>query len=112
MAIEPDEIVEFVTTRHRCRWCKKSWGNRPGVEKHLARCWYRPANRGCKTCIFFVPAEPYYSRDEPGGPEHCSKGISLDSPFGLRNIMGDLQTEPKTKCEEWEHDPGTTIPAL
>lgn len=82
------------------------------MEKHLARCWYRPANRGCKTCIFFVPAEPYYSRDEPGGPEHCSKGISLDSPFGLRNIMGDLQTEPKTKCEEWEHDPGTTIPAL
>lgn len=101
------EIIEYVTTRHRCTWCRKSWGSRALVEKHLPRCWYRPANQGCKTCIHFVPTEPYYSRDEPGGPEHCAAGISLASPHGLRNILGDLQTEPKLHCTTWIAKEGT-----
>lgn len=107
-----EEIVEFLAKRFRCTWCKKSWGAKPGVEKHLLVCWYRPANRGCKTCQHFVPAEPYYSRDEPGGPEYCGVGISLTSPYALRNIMGDLQTEPKILCGHWEENPnaGTTTP--
>jgi hypothetical protein len=96
-----EEIIEYVATRHRCAWCKKSWADRAGVEKHLKRCWYRPVNYGCKTCVHFVPTEAYYSREEPGGPEHCAVGIDLSSPFGLRNILGEVITEPKLNCPSW-----------
>lgn len=97
-----EEIVAYPTIRYRCVWCKKSWASRSVAEKHLLRCWYRPASRGCKTCAHFVPAEAHYGRDEPGGPEYCSVGISLDSPYGLRNILGQIQTEPKLNCPSWE----------
>lgn len=96
------DILEFQTVRYRCVWCKKSWGNRPGVEKHIPRCWYRPANQGCKTCVHFTPEERSVDRDDPIGPEYCGVGISLAHPYGLRNFLGNPTTEPKIGCEEWE----------
>lgn len=99
---DTEEITEYVATRYRCTWCKKSWGSRTLVEKHQPRCWYRPTNAGCKTCKHFIPHETFYSRDEPSSPEHCDLGISLDSPHGLRNILGEIQTEPKINCPSWQ----------
>jgi hypothetical protein len=39
--------------RYRCVHCRKSWANRATALEHTTRCWYDPANRGCKTCMHF-----------------------------------------------------------
>lgn len=79
--------VEVV--RWRCPHCPRSYAQRRGAVAHMARCWYRPENRGCKTCKHFVP--PDYE-----GPEACNEGIDLDGANDPQQRPG-----PIIGCTEW-----------
>lgn len=41
--------------RWRCTHCHRSWASRSAATAHAGRCWYDPANRSCKTCVYFTP---------------------------------------------------------
>lgn len=68
--------------RYRCPYCRKSWSSRSAAEAHIARCWYNPEVRGCKTCVHFFQFE------SDTDVESCEECVSLKD--GLN-----------TYCEKW-----------
>jgi hypothetical protein len=75
--------VAINVTRHQCPYCRRAWSNKKAAERHVARCWYNPAVRACKTCSHFWPANGEETED-------CDEdGMSIKD--GL-----------KTGCKKWE----------
>ena len=67
MTAEPIPVREL---RYRCPFCGRAAG-RPGrVREHMARCWWNPENRGCKTCVHFDRGYDEYG-------DGCFKGVDL-----------------------------------
>ncbi len=62
--------------RHKCPHCSRTASRPVRVREHMARCWYNPAARGCKTCAHF---EQDAGDAEIGlvGGESCAVGVSL-----------------------------------
>lgn len=67
------EPVEAIVKRYRCPHCRYSPSARKPVVEHIARCWHNPANRACKTCVHFEPAN---SAED----EECLAGVELPVP--------------------------------
>lgn len=44
-------LIEFVTTRFRCPFCRRPYAQRAAATRHLAQCFSNPAVRSCKTCV-------------------------------------------------------------
>lgn len=72
--------------RHYCPGCGKSRANRSDAVAHVERCWKLPANRGCRTCRHFAPADS--EQDEQGytyasWPDSCDAedGPEIDGPI-------------------------------
>lgn len=64
------EPLRLQVIRWGCAHCSKKYASRSHAREHIARCWYNPAARGCKTCVHFTP----YYRDEP---DDCAEGVDL-----------------------------------
>lgn len=64
------EPIQVQITRYRCPSCNRLCSNRSRAREHMARCWWDPANRACKTCVHF---DRRY--DEYG--DGCHKGVDL-----------------------------------
>lgn len=90
------EPVPFITTRWRCPHCPATRSSKTGARRHMARCWYNPAARSCKTCAHYNPdrSDPDVGWEEP---ESCEAGIDL------RAVAVDNQGHPTlpTNCQRW-----------
>ena len=80
----------YVTTRHRCDFCSKSYAAKGKAAKHESGCWKNPATRGCPTCAHFTPGR------WPEG-ETCAVGIGVyqSAPVGPDEF---------DCCMEWQRD--------
>lgn len=94
------EPVKVQVTRWRCPFCGRSHSGRGRAREHMARCWFNPAARSCKTCVQFQPAID----DCPGTPgcgcgndEFCRAGLSVEVPSENRP---DKTTFP-VNCPLW-----------
>ena len=94
------EPEPFQTTRYRCTWCRRSWAAKRTCTEHIARCWFNPANRSCKTCEHFEPAYHGDPFTEGSTPEKCHAGVDL-----MRDVeLGTLYDRPllPLHCPKWE----------
>lgn len=56
--------------RHACPHCGRTH-SRPGrAREHMARCWFNPEARGCKTCKHFEAYGPEWG-------DNCGKDVDL-----------------------------------
>ena len=62
--------------RHKCPHCPRTATRPVRVREHMARCWYNPAARGCKTCAHFEQ-DPGDAEIGLVGGESCDVGVSL-----------------------------------
>lgn len=75
-----EEPMRVQVTRWRCPFCGRSHSGRSRARQHIARCWYNPAARSCKTCVHFQEAtggcfnDPYCNCSSP---ESCSAGVDV-----------------------------------
>lgn len=69
--------IRIRAVRHQCPHCRHTWAKRAAAVAHIARCWYNPAARGCKTCARYEPSEPGPYPEDPGWPEACSAGLNI-----------------------------------
>lgn len=103
------EPIVITVKRHKCPHCGRTWHARVRAVKHMALCWRNPANRGCKTCQHFQPAE----RDEDdlpgsGTDEACALNVTLVRPCATwcRTVCFDCPGKPGpiVHCDLWEAD--------
>lgn len=117
MTITP---IRIEVVRHKCPCCSKSYANKSATTAHIGRCWWNPANRGCKTCEHFIGRMGY---------DTCGQGVDLAGRracpgcggYGLADTnsggqfacnservpdhIGDgreVKPGPITGCAEWE----------
>lgn len=80
--------LAFTVTRYRCPCCPRTGSSRQRMAAHIGRCWHNPANRACKTCAHYLPAEG----GSPEGPPHppsCLTGIDISDD------------QVRTDCAAW-----------
>ena len=76
------EPILTQVTRYRCPHCQKLWSKKRTAVEHIARCWYNPAARSCKTCSHFQSASTgcgEYGCNGCGSAEFCYAGVDLNS---------------------------------
>lgn len=79
------EPIPVRVTRYRCPHCVRSHSSRSGAVRHIARCWFNPDARGCKTCAHFEPADDAcgctpgcnWGNSGQSIPEGCAVGVDL-----------------------------------
>jgi hypothetical protein len=72
------EPIPVRVTRYACPSCGRTASSKSGARKHMGRCWHDPANRGCKTCVYFNPGDSHDPETGyPGSDEHCMQGVDL-----------------------------------
>jgi len=119
--------------RHACPHCGRTHSRPSRAREHMARCWFNPGARGCKTCKHFnpawgEPAEPDIGYRGYHEPEGCEVGVSLagrpvcgtcgghgevfdKGDFGVSecpDCAGDgaeIKPGPIVGCARWEIDP-------
>ena len=64
---------EITVRRYVCPHCNRGRSTRKSAVAHMARCWRNPANRSCKTCVWFAPADGI-------SDDRCSKGVVVGKP--------------------------------
>lgn len=90
------EPIPVQVTRYRCPSCSRTMASRSSIRKHINRCWWDPANRGCKTCLHFERerccgnAAFYGCVGCPTG-DTCNAGVDITGPI--------------VNCEAWELNP-------
>jgi hypothetical protein len=98
------EPIPVRVIRYGCPSCGRRASSKSRAREHMARCWLDPANRGCKTCANFNPAEDACGC-EPGCNwgnsgesvrEHCGKGVDLSGD------PAEVKPGPIVHCPEWE----------
>jgi hypothetical protein len=68
--------IAVMVTRHKCPFCPRT-AARPGrAREHIARCWFNPEARGCKTCKHFEQ-DPGGAQIGLVGGEWCNEGVDL-----------------------------------
>lgn len=90
--IEVDEPIRSVVVRWRCPFCGRSHSARTRTREHMARCWFNPAARSCKTCVHF--------RENWGNGEGCGRGLNVNVPTDRPGVF-----KLPTGCPLWELDP-------
>lgn len=101
--MSPTQIERVVVSRFRCPWCRCTWAKKPSAQAHIERCWFRPANQACKTCVHYEPGynEPCEAR--PGC--HCQslpEGCYLDLlPLDSNERVISLRAH----CPSWQACP-------
>ena len=101
-----NEPIAIRVTRYRCPTCARSHSTKSRCREHIARCWFNPEARGCKTCRHF---EFGYEGEE------CAVGVSLagrpecDTCLGLfedcEACGGNwpaVKPGPIVHCDKWE----------
>ena len=89
--------IAVKVTRYKCPHCPRT-AARPGrAREHMARCWFNPEARGCKTCKHFEEAvddSPDPTIGYPGypDPEFCAVGVSLDGRPACKVCLGSGET--------------------
>lgn len=87
---EPERIV---VTRFRCPHCGKTRSSKKAAAEHMARCWYNPTARGCKTCAHYYPGDNGCEGDpycNCASPEFCNAGVI----FPEKGLL--------IRCDKWE----------
>jgi hypothetical protein len=67
------EPVALLVTRWKCPFCQRSRSTRKAATEHIARCWYNPAARSCKTCALYERVSDGEWCD-PSRPCDCNQG--------------------------------------
>jgi hypothetical protein len=107
------EPIAYVTTRHRCPHCRKSYAHKAGAQAHMLLCFADPARRTCKTCVHDEPAyydygaDQYFDRacakDERNGPSCVGCG---EHPEVCRcDTARPPATQLRVLCPTWEAKP-------
>jgi hypothetical protein len=90
--------------RHKCPFCPRTAARPVRAREHMARCWFNPEARGCKTCKHF--------EQDPGeidvglmGGEGCELGVNLAgrpacTPCGGRGETFDRGSLGVSECQE------------
>ena len=119
--------------RHKCPFCPRTHARPVRAREHIARCWYNPEARGCKTCKHFEPAEgdsPDWTTGYGGSytPEDCAIGIDLTGRPQCKTCGGhgdvsvfpdlgmtecpdcagdgaEIKPGPIVGCDQWEPEP-------
>lgn len=84
------EPLVLQVTRYKCPFCTRSRSKRDAITAHIARCWYNPQARSCKTCVHYEAREDGPYPEHPGFPETC--GAERDLNAGL--VTGCTSYEP------------------
>ncbi len=87
-------ITKVQMTRWRCEHCRRSWSNPRTAREHAARCWYDPANRGCKTCSHFLRG---FSETDVGLVEADSCAVEV--PLPVIATMGQVRETLAVHCD-------------
>jgi hypothetical protein len=122
------EPIPVRVTRYACPSCARTASSKSRAREHIARCWLDPANRGCKTCAHFRPADSAdFETGYPGFPEICDVGVDLSGhprcstcsgvgfyPAGMDvggpcvdcdndpDLRDEVKPGPIVHCPEWE----------
>jgi hypothetical protein len=128
------EPIPVRVIRYGCPSCGRRASSRSRAGEHMARCWWDPANRACKTCAHFRPEEdacgcvPSCNWGNSGQSvhEHCAKGVDLSGRpacvrcggFGSVLVSGaasecgdcggegaEVKPGPIVHCAEWAMRP-------
>jgi hypothetical protein len=95
VTVEP-ERVEVV--RWRCPFCRKSHSGKSRSREHIARCWFNPGARSCKTCAFYEFDDSEPEVGYVGAGDVCRK--NLEFPVTERG-----QQTLAVHCPEWQPAP-------
>lgn len=108
--------IAYVTTRHRCPHCRKSYAHKANAAQHMERCFSDPERRTCKTCKHDEPAsggwDPETGLDDYE-PRHCAEGYD-QGPSCIEcgahpEVCGHERYKPATLltilCPSWEAKP-------
>jgi hypothetical protein len=113
--------IAVTVTRHKCPFCPRTAARPVRAREHMARCWFNPEVRGCKTCKHFEqdPGEPDVGLM---GGEGCAVGVDLTGRpqcaackgWGTTPGLGvtecpecggdgaEIKPGPIVHCEKWE----------
>ncbi|GAA4085144.1 hypothetical protein [Actinomadura miaoliensis] len=77
------EPIAITVTRYLCPYCRRGHSKKAAAARHIARCWWSPAAKGCKTCALYEPEiterdTGYRAREHcgaEGGPDLAAGGI-------------------------------------
>jgi hypothetical protein len=87
------EPERFTAVRWRCPHCQRSRSSKKAITEHMARCWWNPDAKGCKTCEHYYPGDNGCEGDpycNCASPESCDVGLLIPAS-GLM-----------IRCEKWE----------
>lgn len=102
------EPIAYVTTRHRCPHCRRSYANKATAVNHMARCFTDPERRTCKTCRH--DEEPYSEADtgyvvEGGCALNLTQGPSCIECGEHPEVCGHSRYQPANRlrvlCPSW-----------
>ena len=98
---------EVMVKRFVCPNCGWRRATKKLVVEHMARCWYDPANKSCKTCIHFSHDD---GDPETGAPEviWCSAQSKelqyAETPVVSCPLWRDRDEEEDEPAEDaWDH---------
>jgi hypothetical protein len=96
MTVTLPEVV--LMKRYRCPFCHRSLSKEKPMVEHMARCWFNPDKKTCKTCafrrdVYDLPCDVQSGCgcQDGGDAYRCDKGIKL----------ADHGTEIKSGCPSW-----------
>lgn len=102
--------IAYVTTRHRCPHCRKSYSAKGTAVRHVERCWRNPERRACLTCAhrsYGEYGEPDCNIGEGAWPCCSECGSSRRDEEG-RDLCGHHGTDARhlqVLCPKWEGKP-------
>lgn len=113
------EPIPLQVTRYRCPHCARTASSKSRTREHMARCWYNPAVRGCKTCKHFDNTYEDYGEDcnvgvdlsgrpacaDCHGTGYADTGLFADTDPKCPTCKGDaaeIKPGPIVGCEKWE----------
>jgi hypothetical protein len=100
MAREP---IPVRVVRYGCPSCGRTASSRSRTREHMSRCWWDPANRGCKTCRHFDEGDSAdWATGYQGSDEGCARGVDLSGRRGCARCGGDgllLEMGGATECQ-------------
>lgn len=99
--------IAFVTTRHRCPHCRKSYAHAKTAAQHMTRCFTNPDARSCKTCTHRDVDGEFGSGCSVGaldGGPTCSRCGAFVSP--AEGLCPDLHYDKvlyglRVHCDQW-----------
>jgi hypothetical protein len=104
-----NEPIAFVTMRHRCPHCRRSYAHKATAVRHMSLCFADPARRTCKTCKHDVPAEGGHDLHvNDYEPRHCAEGMEQ----GPSCVECGEHPDAPSACWHGQYRPTTTLRVL